>query len=210
MKAGDVHVKQQAGENEIEFWFEFASNYSYLSVMRIEKLAQNYGVRVSWQPFLLGPIFQSFGWNNSPFILQKEKGEYVWKDMARQCRKYGLPWKVPSQFPRLSVLAQRVMLVAASTPWEAEFARLVMLLNFGHDREINSKEEIGRILEGLGQPAEDILARAATEEIKNRLRRQTETARTRKVFGAPTFFVCGQMFWGNDRLEDALDFAASR
>ena len=128
VKAGDVRVKQQAGENEIEFWFEFASNYSYLSVMRIEKLAQNYGVRVSWQPFLLGPIFQSFGWNNSPFILQKEKGEYVWKDMARQCRKYGLPWKVPSQFPRLSVLAQRVMLVAASTPWEAEFARLVMLL----------------------------------------------------------------------------------
>ena len=68
---------------QIEFWFEFGRNYSYLSVMRIEDLASKYGVRVSWQPFLLGPIFQSFGWNNSPFVLQKEKGEYVWKDMTR-------------------------------------------------------------------------------------------------------------------------------
>jgi 2-hydroxychromene-2-carboxylate isomerase len=81
---------------EIEFWFEFGSTYSYLSVMRIEDLAARCGIRVNWQPFLLGPIFQSFGWNTSPFVVQKEKGEYVQKDMARQCRKYGIPWKMPT------------------------------------------------------------------------------------------------------------------
>jgi 2-hydroxychromene-2-carboxylate isomerase len=176
--------------------------------MRIEKLAQSYAVRVRWQPFLLGPIFQSFGWNNSPFVLQKEKGEYVWKDMARQCRKYGLLWTMPTQFPRLGVLPLRVMLVAEGEPWQSEFARMVMLLNFSHDRDINSKTEIGAILSELGVPSEQILAQAQTEPVKNRLRAQTEIARQRKIFGAPTFFVRGEMFWGNDRLEEALEFAA--
>jgi len=192
---------------QIEFWFEFGSNYSYLSVMRIEDLASKYGVRVSWQPFLLGPIFQSFGWNNSPFVLQKEKGEYVWKDMTRQCRKYGIPWKMPTQFPRLGVLPLRVMLVGAGQPWIGEFARRVMLLNFGLDREISSPEEIGSILIDLGQPAGDIITQAQSDVIKNRLREQTDIAKQRKIFGAPTFFVLGEMYWGNDRLEDALETA---
>ena len=76
----------------IEFWFEFGSNYSYLSVMRIEDAARRYGVRIAWKPFLLGPIFRALGMETSPFLLQKEKGAYVWQDMARQCRKYGLRW----------------------------------------------------------------------------------------------------------------------
>ncbi len=83
----------------IEFWFEFASNYSYLSVMRIEREAARHEVSVQWRPFLLGPIFQSFGWTTSPFVLQPWKTEYVWRDMARQCRKYGLAWQRPSTFP---------------------------------------------------------------------------------------------------------------
>jgi 2-hydroxychromene-2-carboxylate isomerase len=195
---------------EIEFWFEFGSTYSYLSVMRIEDLATRYGTRVSWQPFLLGPIFQSFGWNTSPFVLQKEKGEYVQKDMARQCQKYGIPWKMPTQFPRLGVLPLRVMLVGAGQPWICEFAKRVMLLNFHLDRDINSRDEIATILTDLRQPTADVLAQAQSDPIKNRLREQTETAKARKVFGAPTFFVRGEMFWGNDRLDDALLFASEQ
>lgn len=194
---------------EIECWFEFGSNYSYLSVMRIEALAAQSGVRVVWQPFLLGPIFQSFGWNNSPFVLQKEKGEYVWSDMARQCAKYGLPWKRPSVFPRLGILPLRIMLAGEGLPWVTEFARRVMLLNFALDREINSGPEMGAILADLGQNVEQILGLAQSEPIKNRLRAQTENARARKIFGAPTFLVRGELFWGNDRLEDALAMAAA-
>lgn len=198
-------------EPEIEFWFEFGSNYSYLSVMRIEDLAAKYGVRISWQPFLLGPIFQSFGWSTSPFVLQKEKGEYMQKDMSRHCRKYGLPpWKMPTQFPRLGVLPLRVMLVGHGQQWISEFAKRVMLLNFHLDRDINSREEIAGILTDLGQATADILAQAQSDPIKTRLREQTETAKTRKIFGAPTFFVRGEMFWGNDRLDDALLFASEQ
>jgi len=195
---------------EMEFWFDFGSSYSYLSVMRIEQAATRHAVKVSWQPFLLGPIFQSFGWNSSPFVLQKEKGEYVQKDMARQCEKYGIPWKMPSQFPRLAVLPLRVMLVAENQPWAPEFAKLVMMSNFHLDRDINSRDVIAALLTELDQPAADIVGQAQTEPIKNRLRKQTEIAKDRQVFGAPTFFVRGEMFWGNDRLDDALLFASAQ
>ena len=92
-------AKQAEQAPEIEFWFEFGSNYSYLSVMRIEEEARRHGVRIAWKPFLLGPIFRALGMENSPFVLQKEKGAYVQQDMARLCRKYGLaPWVKPSVF----------------------------------------------------------------------------------------------------------------
>ena len=193
---------------EIEFWFEFGSNYSYLSVMRIEDEARRHGVQIAWKPFLLGPIFRSLGMENSPFVLQKEKGAYVWRDMARQCRKYGLDWVMPGVFPRLGVLPLRVALLGAKTVWIGEFCRQVMLLNFARDQDINEPQGIGRILEELGLPPLDILKETQAELTKTRLREQTEEARLRGIFGAPTFFVGEEMFWGNDRLDDALLFAA--
>ena len=190
--------------NTLDFWFDFGSNYSYLSVMRVVEQ----GIDVSWQPFLLGPIFQSFGWSNSPFVLQKEKGEYIWRDMERQCRKYDIPWRKPTQFPRLGVLPSRIMLVGMDQPWTSEFARRVMVRNFHLDQEIQSSEAMTTILTELDLPAAELIAKAQSESIKARLREQTDTAMRRKVFGAPTFFARGQMFWGNDRLEDALQFAS--
>jgi 2-hydroxychromene-2-carboxylate isomerase len=195
---------------EIEFWFEFASTYSYLSVMRIETEAQLHGVRVVWKPFLLGPIFRALGMENSPFVLQKEKGAYVWEDMRRQCRKYGLRWTQPSIFPRLSVLPARVALLAAEQPWIGAFCRGAMQLNFALDQDISQPEQLAPILAELGLPARQILSEAQAESTKSHLREQTEEARGRGIFGAPFFFVGTEMFWGNDRLDDALLFAAGR
>jgi 2-hydroxychromene-2-carboxylate isomerase len=191
----------------IDLWFEFGSNYSYLSVMRIEEAAARAGVDVRWRPFLLGPIFRSFGWQTSPFVLQKEKGAYVWKDMERQCRKYGLPWKQPTTFPRSAVLPLRIALIAAAQPWMGAFCRRVMARNFVEDRDIDSMDAMREVLVQMGLPAQEILDEAQSEANKLRLRQQTETARERGIFGAPTFFVRDEMFWGNDRLEDALAFA---
>src|ERR1700685_160412 len=123
---------------QIEFWFEFASNYSYLSVMRIEGEAKRLGVGILWRPFLLGPIFRDLGMETSPFVLQKEKGAYMWQDMVRQCRKYGLRWIRPSSFPRVAVLPARVALLGAEQPWMAAYCRRVMELNFVEDQDINS------------------------------------------------------------------------
>jgi 2-hydroxychromene-2-carboxylate isomerase len=195
---------------EIEFWFEFGSNYSYLSVMRIEEEAQRHGVRLVWKPFLLGPVFRSLGMENSPFVLQKEKGTYVWRDMVRQCRKYGVPWTQPSVFPRHNVLPLRVAVLGAEEPWIGAFCRQVMLLNFARDQDINQSEAIGPILGELDLPSGEILDRAQAEPTKIQLRGQTEEARVRGIFGAPTFFAGGEMFWGNDRLDDALLFASGQ
>jgi 2-hydroxychromene-2-carboxylate isomerase len=193
----------------IEFWFEFASNYSYLSVMRIEREAARHQVSVQWRPFLLGPIFQSFGWSTSPFVLQPWKTEYVWQDMVRQCRKYGLAWQRPSTFPRATLLPARVALLGTGQPWMAEFCRQIMQLNFGSDRDISSAACVSEVLAQLELPADQIIAEAQAEPNKLRLRAQTELARAKGIFGAPTFFVGEEMFWGNDRLDDALALAAA-
>jgi 2-hydroxychromene-2-carboxylate isomerase len=193
---------------EIQLWFEFGSPYSYLSVMRIEEEAQRHGVRIAWKPFLLGPIFRSLGMENSPFVLQKEKGAYVWRDMVRQCQKYGVPWVQPSVFPRLGVLPLRVALLGADEPWIGAFCRQVMLLNFAHDQDINRPDNIGRILDELVLSTAEILGKALAEPTKTHLRQQTEEARVIGIFGAPTFLVRGEMFWGNDRLDDALLLAS--
>lgn len=197
-------MNANANPKAIEFWFEFASNYSYLSVMRIEAAAARLGVDLRWRPFLLGPIFRSLGWNNSPFVLQKAKGDYVWQDMARECEKYGLPWTRPSTFPRPSLLAMRVALVGAGQGWMGAYCRRVMTLNFVEDSEIDSREVLAEVLTQLGLPAHAILDEAVSDANKLRLRHQTEAAASRGVFGAPMFFVGDEMFWGNDRLEDAL------
>ncbi|MGY3441249.1 DsbA family protein [Bradyrhizobium sp. USDA 4473] len=194
---------------EIEFWFEFGSTYSYLSVMRIEDQARRRDVHIAWKPFLLGPIFRALGFENSPFLMQKEKGAYAQQDMARLCRKYGLsPWIQPTVFPRPCVLPLRVVLLGASQPWVGAFCREVMQANFARDQDINHPGQIAPILTALSLPSSEILEQAQSEAIKTRLREQTDEARARGIFGAPTFFVGTEMFWGDDRLDDALLLAS--
>jgi 2-hydroxychromene-2-carboxylate isomerase len=188
----------------IDFWFEFGSNYSYLSVMRIQEAASRAGVRVRWKPFLLGPIFRSLGWETSPFVLQKAKGEYVWQDMARQCRKAGIPWRKPTTFPRPALLPLRVAIVGAEQEWMDAYCRRIMSLNFAEDRDIDGADTVEEVLSELGLPARQILNVAQSDSNKLKLRQQTETAQAKGIFGAPTFFVGDAMFWGNDRLDDAL------
>lgn len=193
---------------QLEFWFDFGSNYSYLSTMRIEALAAAHGVRVIWKPFLLGPVFKAFGWSSSPFVLQKEKGAYVWRDMQRQCDKYGLPWTQPSAFPRRALLPMRVALLGAAEPWIGAFCRRIMQANFVDDREIDDPQLAGDVLTALGLDAGALLAAASTDQHKLAMRAQGEEAVRRGMFGAPMFFAGDDMFWGNDRLEDAVAWAA--
>jgi 2-hydroxychromene-2-carboxylate isomerase len=188
----------------IEFWFEFGSNYSYLSVMRIEAAAAEHGVTVHWKPFLLGPVFRSLGWSTSPFVLQKAKGDYVWTDMARQCRKHGLPWQRPTEFPRSSLLPARVALIGADQPWMGAYCRRIMSLSFAEDRAIDDSQLVAEVLNQLHLPAQVILDQAQSDGNKLKLRQQTEAAQAKGIFGAPTFFVGDEMFWGDDRLDDAL------
>jgi 2-hydroxychromene-2-carboxylate isomerase len=193
---------------DLEFWFEFGSNYSYLAAMRIEELARAAGVRVLWRPFLLGPVFRELGWSTSPFVLQAAKGRYMWRDMEREAARYGLAWRRPSVFPRTALLPMRVATLGAGAPWIGEFTRRVMRQNWVEDREIDDAAAVGEALAGLVPDPEAVLAAALAPDNKLRLRANTELAGARGIFGAPTFFVGDEMFWGNDRLEDAIAWAA--
>lgn len=191
----------------LEFWFEFGSNYSYLSVMRIEVLARQAGVAIAWKPFLLGPVFQALGWQGAPFVVQPFKGAYAMTDTARLCEKYGLPWRRPSQFPRRSLLPMRVAMLGSEQPWMGQFCRTIMQMNFAEDRDIDNHDAVVEALQRLHLPADRLLEAALQPDNKEALRMQTEEAQRRGIFGAPTFFVGDDMFWGNDRLEDALAWA---
>ena len=194
----------------MEFWFEFGSTYSYLSAARIEGLATEVGVPVVWEPFLLGPIFAQQGWNDSPFNVYPAKGRYMWRDLERLCEGYGIPFARPSRFPREGLLAARVACLAKSEPWLPEFVRAVFRANFSEDREIADAAEIREILDSLGRPGERLVEQARAPENKMFLREQTRRAGELGIFGAPSFVVGGELFWGNDRLEDALGWATSR
>ena len=193
----------------LEFWFEFGSTYTYPAAMRIEPLAQAAGVVVDWKPFLLGPIFSEQGWSDSPFNLYPAKGRYMWRDLERICSALSIPFARPSKFPRNGLLAARVACWFAAEPWMPEFAQTVFRANFAEDREIADPEVVLACLNGLGLDGPRLLEQAQTAESKAKLRAQTERAKSLGVFGAPTFLVGAEMFWGNDRLEQALAWARS-
>jgi len=189
----------------LEFWFEFASTYSHVAAQRIEAAAERAGVPLVWRVFLLGPIFQRQGWNDSPFNLYPAKGAYMWRDMERLCAKHAIPFRRPSRFPRNGLLAARVALAAEREPWIGRFVRAVYLGNFAEDADIADPKRVRGWLEAADCPRPDsLLERAGSGEIKDRLRARTDDAIARGIFGAPTFAVGGELFWGNDRMEDAL------
>ena len=193
----------------LEFWYEFASTYSYLSAMRIEALAERAGVDVRWRPFLLGSIFAAQGWTTSPFNLFPAKGRYMWRDMQREAAQHGLPFTAPDPFPQNALLAARVAVLGSEHSWGPVFTKTVYRREFGEGHAIADPAVIQEILSELGLDAGAIVQAAQAAPNKERLRALTEEARSRGIFGAPTFFTeDGEMFWGNDRLERALAWAA--
>ncbi len=194
-----------------EFWYEFASPYSYLSAMRIERLAQEAEVELVWRPFLLGPIFKAQGWETSPFALYPDKGRYMWRDMEREAVRFGLPLYRPVSFPQNTLLAARIALVGLDLGWTPLFTKAAYMAEFGEGRDLSDGQVLSGILSGLGLDPDSVMAEAQSENNKTRLRRLNEKAQGRGVFGAPAFFAeDGEMFWGNDRLEQALDWAKTQ
>jgi 2-hydroxychromene-2-carboxylate isomerase len=196
------------GRPALDFWFEFASTYSYPAAMRIAPLAAARGVNVRWRPFLLGPIFKTQGWDNSPFNLYPAKGRYMWRDLERICGALDLPFAQPSPFPQNTLLAARVAMVALAQDWGEDFCRAIYRAEFGEGRNLAEPATIAGVLAALGQNTEAVMRDANGDAVKSWLRTQTEEARRLGIFGAPAFVTAdGELFWGNDRLEAALDWA---
>ena len=193
----------------LDFWFDFASTYSYPAAVRIGALAAHADVRVRFRPFLLGPIFQAQGWTTSPFNLYPAKGRHMWRDLERLCADLNVPFRRPDPFPQNSLLAARVALAALDHSWGEAFCVALFRAQFGDGRRIDDAGAIGEVLAGLQIDPQPVLAAAGSEANKARLRAQTEEAQQRGLFGAPSFTTAdGELFWGNDRLEPALRWAS--
>jgi 2-hydroxychromene-2-carboxylate isomerase len=164
---------------------------------------------VAWRPFLLGPVFKAQGWDTSPFNLFPAKGAYMWRDLERLCAAQGLRFRKPEPFPQSSLLAARLALTAEVTPRRAEFSRLVYLAHFGDGARLDDEPALRGIVEDLGADPDAALMQAKSDAVKLDLRRATEEAMRLGLFGAPSVVTPrGEVFWGNDRLEAAFDWAA--
>jgi 2-hydroxychromene-2-carboxylate isomerase len=189
----------------LDFWLEFGSTYSYPAAMRVRPLAAAAGVTVRWRPFALGAIFKAQGWPaDSPFNWQEAKGRYMWRDLERICATLDLPFRRPDPFPQPSITALRVALVGLEHEWGERFILSVFRAEFAEGREIGEPAVIADLLTALGVDPMPVMARAQSDEIKGKLRAQTDEAQRRGIFGAPSFVAGEELFWGNDRLEQAI------
>lgn len=195
---------------KVDFWYEFASPYSYAAAMRIEALAVSRGVEVSWRPFLLGPLFAEQGWHDSPFNIYPTKGRYMWRDVERICARIGLPFERPEPFPQHSLLATRVAL-CLEPGLRAPFSRSVYLAEFGDGLSIAETETLAPLLTALGLAPNGILERAQDTANKDRLRNECARAAEIGLPGAPCLVTSDEeIFWGNDRLEEGLEWEVER
>ena len=193
-----------------EFWYEFASTYSYPAAMRVAPLADERGVALAWRPFLLGPIFAAQGWRDSPFNIYPAKGRYMWRDLERVCDALQLPLKRPDPFPQNSLLAARAAL-ALDGEQRVNFSRAVYAAEFGEGLPIADRAMVAALLAKLGLDPEAVLGRAERDAYKARLKAECARAAELGIIGAPCLVTEDhEVFWGNDRLEQGLDWAAGR
>jgi len=189
--------------DQIDFWFTMGSTYSYLSVARLAEVERSQGISFRWRPFHLLTILQEM--KNVPFADKPVKAAYMWRDIERRAAMYGVAVKLPVPYPaRQSVVANQVAIVGMREGWGAEFVRAAYRRWFFLAQETGSEPNVSESLREIGQDPKRVLGLAGTEETSAALAAETGRARELGIFGSPTFVVGRELFWGDDRLDDAI------
>ncbi|MCZ6558307.1 MAG: 2-hydroxychromene-2-carboxylate isomerase [SAR324 cluster bacterium] len=194
----------QAGPNfsgngtVLDFYFEFSSPYAYFASLNVEALCARHGLELAWKPIMLGGIFKHTG--AKPLLGDGMRGEYATMDCQRWARRHGIPFQLPSPFPVNSLKAARGVLHFRDRSCLAPYIHACFHACWADGRDLFEEGTMADIVAGLGEEVEEFSAAIAAPEIKQRLIAETETARLRGVFGAPTFFYGDEMVWGNDRM----------
>ncbi|MCA0996396.1 2-hydroxychromene-2-carboxylate isomerase [Alloyangia pacifica] len=192
----------------IDFWFSIGSTYSYLTVMRLPQLADAKGIEVRWHPFNVRHVMVAQ--NNIPFKDKPEKTAYMWRDIARRAEGYGLSPKLPAPYPLAGlVLANEVAELGMREGWGIDYTRATYRRWFEQGEPAGEAPNLPESLREIGQDPERVMERAGSEEIVQALASATADAMTLGVFGSPSFLVGHELFWGDDRLEDAIAWAMS-
>jgi 2-hydroxychromene-2-carboxylate isomerase len=190
----------------IEFWLEYASTYSYLSVARIGRLADERGFEIDWQPFWLYPVREQLGLP-APFPDGSPRERYMWRDLERRAKLLDIPYRKPAVYPFNSLAIGRIALVAAQEGWCREFTETSFRLHWTEGVLMTSTENLSAALASAGQDPERVQLLASSPEIKEAFKQQASRALERGIFGSPSFVVGTELFWGDDRLEHAIEFA---
>ena len=193
---------------EIDFWFSIGSTYTYLSVTRLAEVSQKTGASFSWKPFSVRKIMREM--DNIPFPPNKQtKVEYMWRDIERRARGYGFVANVPAPYPLQEFdLANRVAVLAMQEGWCEDYVRETYRLWFIDGHEAGSDTNLTQTLSEVGQDKLRVLELADSSNVEAAYLDQTERAKQAGIFGSPSFIVDGELFWGDDRLEDAINWAS--
>ncbi len=192
---------------EIEFWFSIGSTYTYLSVIRLKEVEEKFGVKFSWQPFSVRKIMLEM--DNVPFPPTKQvKADYMWRDIERRAYSYGFEAKVPAPYPLKKFdFANSVAVLGVQEGWCAEYVSATYRRWFVDGLEPGSEPNVSESLREIGLKPGNVLKLAADDKIQKAYLKQTEQAQSKSIFGSPSFIVDDELFWGDDRLEDAVNWA---
>ncbi len=187
----------------IDFWFSVGSTYTYLSVMRLAEVEQSSGVSFRWRPFSVRQIMIEM--DNIPFRTKPVKAAYMWRDIERRAAMYGLPARVPAPYPLAQWdVANCVAMLGAAEGWVPDYARATYRRWFEQGLEPGSEPNLSDSLREIGQDPVRVLAQAAARGASDAYVAATDEARQLGIFGSPTFVVGRELFWGDDRLDDAI------
>ncbi|AHD00131.1 2-hydroxychromene-2-carboxylate isomerase [Leisingera methylohalidivorans] len=194
---------------ELDFWYSIGSTYSYLTVMRITDAAARAGVSVRWRPFNVRHVMTVQ--NNIPFKDKPEKTAYMWRDIERRAQRYGFHPRLPAPYPLAElVLANQVAALGAAEGWGQAYTQAAYRCWFEAGQPAGADPNLTASLEAAGQDPARAVAEAQSDPVVQALAKATEEAMALGIFGAPSFAVSGEIFWGDDRLEDALLWAQER
>ncbi len=192
-------------DRQIDFWFTMGSTYSYLSVMRLADVAAATGISFRWRPFHLLLILQEM--KHVPFADKPTKTSYMWRDIERRAAMYGIPAALPAPYPaKQSVVANLVAIVGMNEGWGADFVRAAYRRWMQRGEETGSEPNVSASLRDIGQDPGRVSTIAQDARTNDRLLAETGCARDLGIFGSPTFAVGNEIFWGDDRLEDAISW----
>ncbi len=185
----------------VEYYFDFGSPAAYLASTQLKALASDTGATVVWRPMLLGGVFVATG-NHSPASVPA-KGKYIFADFARFAKRYGVPLKINPFFPINTITLMRIAvgLQLRNDPRFMDYCTAMYRAIWVEAQNMNDPATVGAVLQAAGFDAPALLALASEQAVKDKLKSETELAVARGIFGAPTFFVGEQMFWGQDRLD---------
>ena len=190
----------------LEFWIGYGSTYSYLSVMRIDTAVERTGIQIAWKPFNIRTLMIEKGLPTGPFTPRPDKLAYMWRDLERRAQRRGLAYAKPPQYPVDSQRTVRVAYLAAAEGWCSEFSRKIFEMNFVEGRSIGAPGHLEAALSEIHRDPERVIARAHQLDIEEGLAAQTRRAIDLGLFGSPNFRVGDELFWGDDRLEDAIEW----